>query len=88
MPKSGHIVLEISKGGCVILRTRGGEGVQKPEISADVLNGSPLSSGTHCALPQHDCEQEQLEEYYRSTEPLSLFLFPPSHQGCKLSISK
>ena len=39
-PKA-DIVLEISKGGCVILRTRG-EGVQKPEISADVLNGSPL----------------------------------------------
>ena len=41
-PKA-DIVLEISKGGCVILRTRG-EGVQKPEISADVLNGSSLTN--------------------------------------------
>ena len=35
------LLLEISKGGCVNLRTRG-EGVQKSENSADdVLNGSP-----------------------------------------------
>ena len=40
-PKA-DIVLEITKGGCVILWTRGGRGVQKPEISADVLNGNPL----------------------------------------------
>ena len=35
------IVLEISKGGREILRTRG-EGVQKPENFADVLNRSPI----------------------------------------------
>ena len=36
-------VKELSKGGCVNLRTRG-EGVKKSEFFADVINGSPLSS--------------------------------------------
>ena len=41
-PKA-DIVLELSKGGCVKLRTRGeGGGVKKPEKFVDVLNGRPL----------------------------------------------
>ena len=35
------IVSNHSKGGCVNLRTRRGEGVKKSEIFADVINGSP-----------------------------------------------
>ena len=38
-PKA-DIVLELSKGGCVNLRTRG-RGVQNPKNFADVINGSP-----------------------------------------------
>ena len=34
---------ELSKGGCVNLRTRGGEGVKKSENFADVINGSSLT---------------------------------------------
>ena len=42
--QKADIVLEISKGGCVNLRTGG---VQKSENFADVLNGWPLSDQTN-----------------------------------------
>ena len=40
VPSKADIVSNLSKGGCMNLRTRG-EGIKKSEIFADVLNGSP-----------------------------------------------
>ena len=42
VPSKADIVIKLSKGGCVNLRTRG-EGVQKSENFADVICVSPLS---------------------------------------------
>ena len=39
-PSKEDIVSNLSKGGCVNLRTRG-EGVKKSKFVADVINGSP-----------------------------------------------
>ena len=41
VPSKADIVIKLSKGGCVNLRTRG-EGVQKSENFADVICVSPL----------------------------------------------
>ena len=41
VPSKADIVSNLSKGGCVNLRTKG-EGVIKSEILADVIYGSPL----------------------------------------------
>ena len=41
LPSKADIVSNLSKGGCVNLRTGG---VKKSEIFADVLNGSPPPS--------------------------------------------
>ena len=41
VPSKADIVSNLSKKGCMNLRTRGG-GVKKSEIFADFLNGSPL----------------------------------------------
>ena len=40
VPSKADVVSNLSKGGCVNLRTRG-EGVKKSEMLADVLTGSP-----------------------------------------------
>ena len=40
VPSKADIVSNLSKGGCVKLRTRG-EGVKKSENFADVIYGSP-----------------------------------------------
>ena len=51
VPSKADIVIKLSKGGCVNLRTRGGEGVQKSENFADVICVSPLyelASLVHC----------------------------------------
>ena len=41
VPSKADIVSNLSKGGCMNLRTRG-EGVKKSEIFVDVIYGSPL----------------------------------------------
>ena len=41
VPSKADIVSNLSKGGCVNLRTRG-EGVKKSDIFADFIYGSPL----------------------------------------------
>ena len=50
VPSKADIVSNLSKGGCVNLRTRG-EGVKKSETCADVLNGSPQRRMTKKAPP-------------------------------------
>ena len=42
VPSKADIVSNLSKGGCVNLRTRGRRGSKNPKIFADVINGSPL----------------------------------------------
>ena len=42
-------VRELSKGGCVNLRTRG-KGVKKSKNFADVINGSPFRDGQRCHI--------------------------------------
>ena len=41
VPSKADIVSNLSKGGCMNLRTRG-EGVKKSEIFVDIINGIPL----------------------------------------------
>ena len=48
-PSKADIVSNLSKGGCVNLGTRGGGGVKKSEIFADVINGSPLGWAARAA---------------------------------------
>ena len=43
VPSKADIVSNLSKGGCVNLRTRGGGVVQKSENFADVICVSPLT---------------------------------------------
>ena len=61
VPSKADIVSNLSKGGCVNLRTRG-EGVKKSENFADVIYGSPLS-GQICTVryvaPYLDNKQDE-----------------------------
>ena len=64
VPSKADIVSNLSKGGCVNLRTRGEE-FKKSEIFAAVINESPLRSSVIIAMPQRVCLASQICRCFR-----------------------